>query len=61
MKKGGLFMGHKKHNKNDYLNPERARIEKSNRKKELENMSSIKVENAKDIQETNGVKLKGFY
>ncbi|MGK0465494.1 MAG: hypothetical protein ACJAX4_000775 [Clostridium sp.] len=61
MKKGGLFMGHKKHNKNDYLNPERDRIEKSNRKKELENMSSVKVENAKDIQEKSGVKMKGFY
>jgi len=54
-------MGHKKHNKNVYLNPERAKIENSNVKKDLENMSSIEVENAKDIQETNGVKLKGFY
>lgn len=54
-------MGHKKHNKNVYLNPERAKIEKSNIQKELENMGSIEVENAKDVQATNGVKLKGFY
>jgi hypothetical protein len=54
-------MGHKKHNKNDYLNPERAKIEKSNIQKDLENIGSIEVENAKDVQETNGVKLKGFY
>lgn len=54
-------MGHKKHNKNDYLNPERAKIEKSNIQKDLENIGSIEVENAKDVQEKSGVTLKRFY
>ncbi|MBK5239597.1 hypothetical protein [Clostridium sp.] len=57
-------MGHKNHNKqnnNDYLNPERAKIEKSNKIKELNNIGSTGLENIKDIQPSNGVKMKGFY